>query len=129
MAAESGWQERIGNPVSSEEAWKVLDDWKVRRQEIGMLYCRRSGTAVISAMCRVQRLRNGSLQMSGDGTAALLSLRMAAFSYGPMKVWPNWPSGPIVEVLALQACLPEGDWLMLAEGYLPKELAPLALPA
>jgi hypothetical protein len=36
--------------------------------------------------------------------------------------------GPIVEVLALQAYLATGDWLVLAEGYLPKELSPLALP-
>jgi len=33
-----------------------------------------------------------------------------------------------VEVLALQAYLPNGDWLVLAEGYLPRELSPLALP-
>jgi len=29
---------------------------------------------------------------------------------------------------ALQAFLATGDWLVLAEGYVPKELAPLALP-
>jgi hypothetical protein len=129
MAIENQWQEISETPVSSEEAWRVLDDWKAKRKEIGMLYCRRSGTAVISAMCRVRRLRNGLLQMRGDGAGASLNLRMATFSYGPMKVWPNWPSGPIAEVLALQAYLPGGDWLVLAEGYMPKELAPLALPA
>jgi len=129
MAIEDQWRERPGTPVSAEDAWRVLDDWKVKRKEIGMLYCRRSGTAVISAMCRVRRLRNGSLQMSGDRAGVSLNLRMAEFSYGPMTVWPNGPSGPTAEVLALRANLPEGDWLVLAAGYLPRERAPLALPA
>ena len=39
----------------------------------------------------------------------------------------RWPAGPIVEVLALQAYLATGEWLVLAEGYVPKELSPLAL--
>jgi hypothetical protein len=71
---------------------------------------------------------SGVLQMKGDGSGASLNLKMAKFTYGPMHVWPNWPAGPTVEVLALQAYLSTGDWLVLAEGYLPKELSPLALP-
>jgi hypothetical protein len=68
------------------------------------------------------------LLMKGDGAGASLNLKMAKFSYGPMQVWPHWPAGPAAEVLALQAYLAAGDWLVLAEGYLPRELAPLALP-
>jgi len=45
-----------------------------------------------------------------------------------MQVWPRWPAGPTVEVLALQAYLATGEWVVLAEGYLPKEWSPLALP-
>jgi len=33
-----------------------------------------------------------------------------------------------IEVPALQAYLATGDWLVLADGYLPKKLSPLALP-
>jgi hypothetical protein len=125
---ENQWQEIVGTPISPEDAWRVLDEWRAKRKEIGMLFCGRSGTAVILAMCTVRATRNGLLQMKGDGAGASLNLRMAKFTYGPMQVWPNWPSGPAVEVLALQAYLPNGDWLVLAEGYLPRELSPLALP-
>lgn len=125
---ETQWQETVGTPIAAEEAWRVLDEWRLARKEIGLLFCGRSGTAVISAMCRVRAVRNGLLQMKGDGTGASLNLNMAKFAYGPMQVWPNWPAGPTVEVLALQAYLATGDWLVLAEGYLPKELSPLALP-
>ena len=82
-------------------AGSVLDDWRLKRKEIGMLYCGRSGAAVISAMCTVWAARNGSL--AGNGVGASLSWRMARFSYGPIQVWPHWPSGPAVEVLALPA--------------------------
>ena len=122
------WQAIVGEPISSEDAWRVLDDWKAKRKEIGVLFCGRSGTAVISAMCTVRAARNGLLQMKGEGAGAALNLKMAKFTYGPMQVWPRWPAGPTAEVLALQAYLATGDWLVLAEGYLPRELAPLALP-
>lgn len=125
---QNPWQEIVGTPIAPEEAWRVLDDWKAQGKEIGMLFCRRSATAVILAMCSVRATRNGVLQLRGDGAGASLNLKLAKFSYGPMAVWPNWPSGPSVDVLALQAYLDTGDWLVLAEGYLPKELSPLALP-
>ena len=125
---ENPWQEIVGEQISSEDAWRVLDDWKSKRKEIGVLFCGRSGTAVIAAMCTVRAARNGLLQMKGDSAGASLNLKLAKFSYGPMQVWPHWPAGPTAEVLALQAYLATGDWLVLAEGYLPRELSPLALP-
>jgi hypothetical protein len=125
---ENQWSETVGTPIEPQEAWRVLDRWKVEKKEIGMMFCARSSTAVILAMCRVRSARNGVLQMKGDGAGASLNLKLATFTYGPMQVWPNWPTGPTVEVLALQAFLAAGDWLVLAEGYLPKELSPLALP-
>src|ERR1022692_1866297 len=111
------WQEIVGTPISPEAAWRVLDDWKAKRKEIGVLFCGRSGTAVIAAMCTVRPARNGLLQMKGDSAGASLNLKLAKFSYGPMQVWPHWPAGPTAEVLALQAYLATGDWLVLAEGY------------
>jgi hypothetical protein len=125
---ENPWQEVVGEQIPSEDAWRVLDDWKAKRKEIGVLFCGRSGTTVIAAMCTVRSARNGLLQMKGDAAGASLNLKSAKFTYGPMQVWPRWPSGPQAEVLALQAYLPTGEWLVLAEGYLPRELAPLALP-
>ena len=122
------WEEIVGAEISAEEAWRVLDEWKAEGKEIGVLFCGRSATAVIAAMCRVRSAHNGMLQMRGESSGVSLNLRMAKFTYGPMQVWPRWPAGPTAEVLALQAYLPAGDWLVLAEGYLPKELAPLALP-
>jgi hypothetical protein len=122
------WQEIVGTPISPEEAWRVLDNWKAKRKEIGLLFCGRSGTAVIAAICTVRATRNGLLQMKGEGAGASLNLRLAKFTYGPIEVWPHWPAPPAEEVLALQAYLATGDWLVLSEGYLPKQLSPLALP-
>ena len=126
--AANPWQEIAGKPVPPDEAWRVLDEWKAEKKEIGMLFCGRSATAVISAMCTVRAIRHGLLLLKGERAGASLNLQAAKFSYGPLQVWPRWPAGPAAEVLALQAYLPNGDWLVLAEGYLPKELAPLALP-
>jgi hypothetical protein len=126
--AENRWQEIVGEPISSEDAWRILDDWKAERKEIGVLFCGRSGTAVIAAVCTVRDGRNGLLQMKGDGAGASLNLQVAKFSYGPLQAWPHWPAGPQAEVLTLQAYLATGDWLVLAGGYLPRELTPLALP-
>jgi len=86
------------------------------------------GGTVISALCTVRGTRNGLLQLMGEGTGAALNLKEAKFTYGPMQVFPRWPAPPPVEILALQAFLATGDWLVLAEGYVPKELSPLSLP-
>jgi hypothetical protein len=29
---ENPWQEIVGEPISSEEVWRILDDWKARRK-------------------------------------------------------------------------------------------------
>jgi len=125
---ENQWTETVGAPLAAEDAWRVLDEWRASGKEIGLLFCGRSAGTAFSAMCTVRSARNGVVQMKGEGAGASLNLKLAKFSYGPMQVWPRWPAGPTVEVLALQAYLANGDWLVLAEGYLPKELSPLALP-
>ena len=111
-----------------EDAWRLFDEWKTSRKEIGLLFCGRSGTTVISALCTVHTTRNGMLKLKGESTGASSNLKQARFTYGPMQVFPCWPAPPPVEILALQAYLVTGDWLVLAEGYVPKELSPLALP-
>ena len=106
----------------------MFEDWRSDRREIGLLFCGRSGGTAFCAMCTVKAVRNGIVQMQGSGLAASLNLKQARFTYGPMQVFPNWPAPPPVDVLAMQAYLATGDWVVLAEGYLPRELAPLALP-
>ena len=114
--------------MAPEDAWRLFDSWRVNEKEVGLLFCGRSGTTVISSLCIVRAARNGLLQLKGDATGASLNLRQAKFTYGPLQVFPRWPAPPPVEIQALQAFLVTGDWLVLAEGYVPKELAPLALP-
>ena len=114
--------------MTAEEAWRIFEGWKVHQKEVGLLFCGRSGTAVISALCTVRVAHNGLLQLKGEGSGASLNLKQAQFTYGPMQVFPRWPAPPPVEILAMQAFLVTGDWLVLAEGYVPKELSPLALP-
>lgn len=121
------WQETVGAPLEPAEAWRIFDTWRTAEKPIGMLFCARSGGTVISAMCTIRGARNGILQMKGESTGASLNLKLAKFTYGPMQIFPRWPSPPPVEVMALQAFLATGDWLALAEGHVPRELSPLAL--
>jgi hypothetical protein len=125
---ENPWQQTVGTPLSPEDAWRMFDDWKGSGKEIGVLFCGRSGGTVIASLCTVRATRNGLLQLKGENTGATLNLKQAKFTYGPLQVFPRWPAPPPVEILAMQAFLVTGDWLVLAEGYVPKELSPLALP-
>ena len=66
---------------------------------------------------------------SGQSAHAAFNLRDARFTYGPFQVFPRWPMGPMIELMALQAFLGNGDWLVLAEGLKPEGISPRALPA
>lgn len=125
---ENPWKEIVGTPMPSEDAWRLFDDWRSQGKEIGVLFCGRSGTVALSSLCQVRAARNGLLQLKGEGAGASLNLKDSKFTYGPMQVFPRWPAPPPMEILAVQVFLATGDWLVLAEGYVPKELAPLALP-
>jgi hypothetical protein len=114
--------------MPAEEAWLLFEDWKTGGKQIGVLFCGRSGTTAISALLTVSSARNGLLQLRGDGAGASFNLKQAKFTYGPMQVFPRWPAPPPVEIMALQAYLATGDWLVLAEGMVPKELSLLTLP-
>jgi hypothetical protein len=125
---ENPWEEIVGNPIAAEGAWRLFEDWRSSAKEIGVLYCARGASASISAMLTVRSARNGVLRMKGDTAGAAFTLKEARFTYGPLQVFPRWPAPPPVEVMALQAYLVTGDWLVLAEGLVPRELSPLALP-
>ena len=92
------------------------------------LFGGRSGGVAISAEMTIRAARNGLVQLRGDGAGASFNLKQAKFTYGPMQVFPRWPAPPPVEVMALQVYLATGDWLVLAEGAVPRELSPLTLP-
>jgi hypothetical protein len=106
----------------------MFEDWKTAGKEIGVLFCGRGSTAAISALMTIRSARNGLVQLKGEGASASFNLKQAKFTYGPMQVFPRWPAPPPVEVMALQAYLATGDWLVLAEGAVPRELSPLTLP-
>jgi hypothetical protein len=125
---ENPWQETVGTPMPAEEAWLMFEAWKTAGKEIGVLFCGRSGTTAISALLTIRSARNGLVQLKGEGAGASFNLKQAKFTYGPMQVFPRWPAPPPVEVMALQAYLVTGDWLVLAEGVVPRELSPLTLP-
>jgi hypothetical protein len=104
------------------EAWTVFGRWQAERREIGIIFWGRSGN--LYTLARVESARNGRLQLRGEGARASFNLVEATFTYGAMQTWPNWPSPPIVEVMAIQAQLANGDFLALAEGLRPDALPP-----
>ena len=67
-------------------------------------------------------VRQGTVQIENDSTAATFDLKEARFTYGPMQTWPHWPNPPVVEVIALQAYLPRGAWLVMVEGLKPEAI-------
>jgi hypothetical protein len=125
---ENPWQETVGTPIAPEEAWMMFENWKAAGKEIGVLFCGRSGGTAFSAMFTIRSIRNGVLQVKSESAGASFNLKQAKFTYGPMQVFPRWPAPPPVEVQALQVYLVTGDWLVLAEGVVPRELSPLTLP-
>jgi len=114
-------------PLPADQAWRMFDNWKTRGQEVGVLLCGKAGT--ISTLGRVSSARNGRVHIQGQTAGAWLNLKGATFTRGPLQVYPQWPSGPVVEVMAVQAYLPGGDWLAMAEDAVPAALAPMMLPA
>jgi hypothetical protein len=115
-----------GRLITADRAWRTFDQWKAAGLEIGVLLFGKAG--MITALGTVESARNGRLAIQGDAVGATLNLKGAQFSYGPVKTWPRWPLPPIVEVVAVQAFLTNGDWLVLAEGLRPNLPRP-SLPA
>jgi hypothetical protein len=116
-----------GTPIPMDQAWRTFGDWKSAGREIGVIFFGGSGSSFYT-MGIVESARNGRLLLKSDTVRASFNLRLATFAYGPVQTWPKWPSPPIVEVIAVQAQLENGDWLALAEGLRPESLPPRALP-
>ena len=107
------------------DAWRRFDDWRMRGAEIGVLFVAKPVT--VSSIGTVQSVRNGTLRIQGSTAGAGFNLQGASFTYGPLQVFPRWPMGPMVEVMAISAYMPAGEWLVLAEGVRPEAMAPRAI--
>ena len=116
-----------GNPIATDEAWRTFDDWKKQRRELAVIFYGSSGNSLYT-MGTIQSARNGTLRLISDRARASFNLARASFVYGPVQTWPRWPSPPIVEVLAIQAQLENGDWLALADGLRLESLPTRLLP-
>lgn len=115
-----------GTPIEAHQAWQMFDRWKSRDQEIGVIFWGRS--ANLYTLGRIASVKNGRVELKGESARASFNLTGAVFKYGPMQTWPNWPSPPIVEVNALRAEIPNGDYLALAEGLTPQSISSPLLP-
>ena len=106
-----------GKLIPPEQAWRRFDDWRAHGTEVGILYVAKS--ASVSMYGTVQSVRNGRIEVHGTTAGAAFRLKDARFTYGPFSIFPRWPMGPTVEVMALSAYLTDGGWLVLAEGMRP----------
>jgi hypothetical protein len=116
----------MSTSIPTDQAWRMFGDWKSSGREIGVIFYGCSGNSLYT-MGFVESARNGKLLLKSDTARASFNLVRANFTYGPVQTWPRWPSPPIVEVMAVQAQLENGDWLALAEGLRPESLPPRAL--
>ena len=104
--------------ISSEQAWRILDEWRAGGRELGVWYVAKSGS--IRTLGTVKSARNGRLALRGVAARADFDLKGARFTHGPFQMFPRWPAGPRVEVTAVQAFLENGEWLVLAVGQSPE---------
>ena len=111
-----------GKLIPAEQAWRRLDEWRAAGKEVGVWFVARAGS--VRTLGTVDAVRNGRLELRGTTVRAGFDLKGATFAYYPMQMFPRWPMGPMVEVMALQAFLGTGDWLVLAEGMRPESLPP-----
>ena len=98
----------------------MFDDWKTAQKEIGLRYI--SQLSRFGTFGTLRSVRQGTVQIQSDSTAATFDLKEARFTYGPMQTWPHWPNPPVVEVIALQAYLPRRAWLVMVEGLKPEAI-------
>ena len=98
----------------------MFDDCKTAQKEIGLRFISQLSRFGTSGTLR--SVRQGTVPIQSDSTAATFDLKEARFTYGPMQTWPHWPNPPVVEVIALQAYLPRGAWLVMVEGLKPEAI-------
>ena len=104
--------------VSADQALRTLEEWRAGGREVGAWYVAKSGS--IRALGTVKTARNGRLALHGPAARADFDLKGARFTQGPFQMFPRWPAGPMVEVMAVQAFLQNGEWLVLAVGQNPE---------
>src|SRR5579872_2866148 len=109
-----------GKLIPAEQAWRKLEKWRAEGKDIGVWFVTKSGS--VRTMGTVDIVRNGRVEMTGSTVRAGFNLQGVTFAYSPVQLFPRWPMGPMVEVMALQAAFQNGDWLMLAEGMRPEGL-------
>jgi hypothetical protein len=98
----------------------MFEQWRTDALTIGVLFVGRHGSLTTSGT--VTSARMGRLQINSDTAEAAFNLKDATFLYGPVQLFPRWPYPPPVEVIAVQATLADGDWLVLAENFRPKAM-------
>ena len=106
-----------GTPLAAEDAWRKFDEWRARSLEIGILFFGASGSVTTTGT--VTQARMGRLQFNSATAEVSFKLKSANFTYGPVRMFPNWPYPPSVEVIAVQAWFDNGDWLAMAERLRP----------
>jgi hypothetical protein len=111
--------------IRAELAWERLEAWREAGCEIGVWFVAQSGS--VRALGTVEAAGNGRVEIRAPRAGANWNLQEARFTFGPFQLFPRWPMGPMVEVMALSAYLPDGGWLVMAEGV--KALGPVSLPA
>ena len=116
-----------GRLIPTDQAWRTFDNWLTSSARIGVWFVSKSGQ--VRTAGTLAGARNGQVRLRSQSAQAVFNLRQAQFTYGPLQVFPRWPMGPMVELIALQAFLANGDWLALAEGWQPEGVSPRALPA
>ena len=95
----------------------MFDQWRAAANEIGLIFL--GGHGSLTTTGTVTSARMGRLQINSPAAEATFNLKNATFLYGPVQLFPRWPYPPPVEVIAVQARLENGDWLVLAEGFRP----------
>jgi hypothetical protein len=116
-----------GRLIPPDQAWRRFDDWMAGGKQIGVWFVSKSGS--VRTAGTMESARNGRVEFRNQSALAAFNLQDAQYTYGPFRVFPRWPMGPTVELMALQAFFKNGDWLVLAEGLMPEGVAPRALPA
>jgi hypothetical protein len=89
-----------GKLIPSDQAWRRLEDGRVAGREIGVWYvAAKSGS--VRAMGTGESARNGRIELRGSTVRAGFNLKNATFAYCPVRIFPRWPMGPMVEVMAV----------------------------
>jgi hypothetical protein len=108
--------------IPPADAWLRLDSWRATGKEIGVWYT--GGPASVASIGTLESVRNQRLKIRSSTLRAAFDLRRASFAYSQVQIYPRWPAGPAVGVMAMQVFLEHGEWLMLAEGWSPDVLPP-----